>query len=378
MMLRDFVRSYYPTAETILHDPRPAAGYYYSAFFAVLLAPIGALDFSAAKAIWIGVQITSVVAFTVISGRYLLGFNGAAFSVYSVLCTSCFPILHNQRWGQVSLPLTLCMISAGVLAARGRSAPAGVILGVAAAAKFYPALMLPYFAVRRDTRALTGFALAAGLCYAAVPAAVLGLENWLRFEQETALTIGRATWMSRDVNSQYIVHVAQRWYGMASGDALGSSARHGIPALGVAVAAANVWAVWALHKRPNDRTPALAVTAVACSIPFLLKTLWPHYFVYLPIGQLAVFRAAMSAREGGSAWRLAAALSIVSMLLSSVFFFSAFDTWRTYTGCGALFLANLLLLPGVYLSALHVIRRRESPTAHPESCPAKLLARDVP
>lgn len=49
MILRDFVRSCCPTAETILNDPRPAADYY--CFFAVMLAPVGALELPAAKAI---------------------------------------------------------------------------------------------------------------------------------------------------------------------------------------------------------------------------------------------------------------------------------------------------------------------------------------
>ena len=63
----------------------------------------------------------------------------------------------------------------------GRSAVAGIILGMATSIKYYPALLIVYFLVQRDLRLVATFALTMLVCNGLLPGILLGVEGWFKF-----------------------------------------------------------------------------------------------------------------------------------------------------------------------------------------------------
>lgn len=64
----------------------------------------------------------------------------AAALLYVALLAFSMPVLHNLKWGQVSTLMTGCVFAALYLNARGRWRGAAVVLGFAAAIKYYVAV----------------------------------------------------------------------------------------------------------------------------------------------------------------------------------------------------------------------------------------------
>jgi hypothetical protein len=57
----DFTRQYYPTAREVLISGQPSRGYFYSSFFALLLAPFGRLELEPAVGWWSLVQLAGIL-----------------------------------------------------------------------------------------------------------------------------------------------------------------------------------------------------------------------------------------------------------------------------------------------------------------------------
>ena len=61
--LVDFVRYYYPTARQIFTTPVPAAGFFYSSFFAMMLATFSWLDLESSAFFWLFLQCAFILFF---------------------------------------------------------------------------------------------------------------------------------------------------------------------------------------------------------------------------------------------------------------------------------------------------------------------------
>src|SRR5690606_37599162 len=126
------------------------------------------------------------------------------------------PALYNFGWGQFSLPLTLGILLAFRKLQQGCSFHSGLWLGIMAAIKYYPALFAFWYLVKRDWRALAGFAASSTVCFL-LPALLLGMDGLIDFQQQTyeaALAISADA--TRNVDSQYIGHVLARlWPGLS-------------------------------------------------------------------------------------------------------------------------------------------------------------------
>jgi hypothetical protein len=93
------------------------------------------------------------------------------------------------------------------------------------------------------------------------------------------------------------------------------------------------------------------MVTIFLAIPFVIETSWPHYFVYLPLCQAAVFcYYASYFRSSNLRAKALITLPVSSMLLSSIFLFNLFPNWEIYNSYGVLFIANLLLLVAVFAS----------------------------
>jgi alpha-1,2-mannosyltransferase len=346
--MQDFVEYYYPTSRRIFEASTPVPGYYYSSFFALALAPISALPPSVAMLVWGVIQLVSLAAFCVVSARLLM-LSPTGTALYAGLVATSFPILHNLKWGQVSVPLTVCVTAACLAANRHKQALAGMLLALAAAVKFYPVAFAVYFLTRRNGRALLWFGLVAFVCYIALPVTLLGFSKWLAFETAVQMGIRGDDTFSHDLNSQYVVHVGLRWFERQFGRPAGPAAADLLTLVGYVIAVSCVGMMWFLRRRGSCKKDAAAVAVMFLAVPFVLKTSWPHYFVYLPFCQAAVLAwYASSGQSWGWRGRVLSGLPCVSMLLSSVFGFSLFPDWQAYNAWGTLFVANLLLLLAMY------------------------------
>ena len=337
--MQDFVGHYYPMGRQLFQNPTPVGGYFYSSFFAVLLAPFGAMTLTSAMTAWGIVQIICVVALWLVSARGLLKLSPDGTVLLLVLFALSYPILNNLKWGQVSVLLTACTVAAVVATEQRKSVLAGVLLAFGAAIKFYPALFLIWFVARRDLKACVSFVAAFALCYVLVPVSFLGWSSWYGFEQAILDMLGRSGLAARDTNSQYIVHVVMRWLGANGPDH--ETLAVGLRAVGFMFGAACIGLGLFFLRRAKA---AIAMTALFLAIPFVVKTSWPHYFAYLPVCQTAMLLVSLSHEDTNIGWRRAQlALTCVSMLVSSAILLNALPGWEAYNAWGMLFVSNLLL-----------------------------------
>lgn len=349
LFMGDFVEYYHPMARRILESPVPIESYFYPAFFAVLLSPLGALSLPAAAAVWLVFEVAAALALALGAAR-LLRFGPCGVVLLAALVATSFPVLHNFRWGQVSTPITAGVLGAWLLLRRRRSVAAGVVLALAAAIKLYPAVFaLPWLA-RGWRRALAAFAAAGVAFYVVMPAVVLGPGPWAAFERAIFTALRQARWMRDDVNSQFIANVGARWFTIITGRRPEAGLRAFLVGVGGVVAAGLAVLAWRFARRPDLRDRGLPLVALFTALPFVVGTSWPHYFVCLPFCQAALAAESWRAAAGRGRWPVV--FPAVSMVLSSILLFSVFPTWGMYATCGLLFFANLALVPACAILAL--------------------------
>ncbi|HMB68565.1 MAG TPA: glycosyltransferase 87 family protein, partial [bacterium] len=244
------------------------------------------------------------------------------------------------------------------LAGAGRTRAAALVLAAATAIKFYPALFVLPFALRRDFRFLAWFGggwLALGLL---LPALAFGPGDTVKLYREAAANMetDRAK-ITVDMNSQYVPHVVERWKHRLAGEARplgkeGSPLRTALRAAATVVFLVHLGLVGLRARRNPDPVPTFALLTL--SIPFLIPTAWPHYFVFLPFFQAW---AAWRLRERGPAAKIGwGALLAASVVASSTVGYRLAGDWWTYSHAGAPALASLALL-----IVIHSVVRRPEP-----------------
>jgi len=354
-LFEDFLSYYYPMGSTILGASRPIHGYFYSAFFAILLVPVGAMDTTTAMWTWGAIQALALLLLFAIPLMSLLRLSPLGIALYTAVLGTSFPLLHNTKWGQVSVLLTACVVGAFHAYKKDRRILAGVVLAFAAAIKYYPAVFFLYFVLKRDVRVCVSFAVAAVVFYVVLPVAVMGPQSWLTFETAGAASLCGGGWISADVNSQFFPHVVTRWFQLASDlqPPLPPVAAGTLAAIGYATFLGNAALLWTLQRSKVSGECVLSLVLLFLSLPLVVKTSWPHYFSYLPFCQVAILAHLLSDRRGAGGWRRGLlVLPLFSIACSSVFAFDAFPRWQVYNGLGMLFVANLLLLVCIYLVVL--------------------------
>jgi hypothetical protein len=111
-----------------------------------------------------------------------------------------------------------------------------------------------------------------------------------------------------------------------------------------------------LHRRRLSHEPHWALVLSFLATPFVLRTSWPHYFVFLPFAQAFLGTELLRNPARSKAARVEGALLLLaSVVLSSVPFFKVFPHWSQYTGGGCLFFADLLLV----LLAMRILWRED-------------------
>ena len=348
--MQDFASYYHPMSRQILQDPNPITGYYYTSFFALILSPIGNLPDDSAMVFWGVIQFVFLIVLFLASLRYLPDLPPLNSSLYLFLFATSFPILNNIKWGQVSILITACVLIASILLYKNKPVISGVLLAFVAAIKFYPSIFAILFLIKREFRAVAAFCISIFVFYFAFPASILGFQNWLEFESLAGSEITGAGWVARDVNSQYFTHVVLRWLEILFNKNGGSMIEVALTISGTTLAFSCILAAWLLGRQTSKEMIALSFAAIFISIPFVLKTSWPHYFVYLPFCQGALLSYSYYAAKDDNPvlGKVPAIFALLSILLSNIFFFNLFPDWSLYNTYGMLFLSNLFLLFGIY------------------------------
>ncbi len=347
VLFEDFVNHYYPTVQGSLRHGAPAGGFFYPAAFAALIAPIGWLSLPSAKIVWGTIQIGCVLWAATSLVRAAAPERPALVTLGAVLTITSIPILHNLKWGQVSI-LILAATGGAVLAwRRDRKDLAAALLGVAAGIKGYPLVFLGWFVLRGDLRFVVRAAAACILTLVILPALVMGPQHALFFQRvSTNAVLGAADGVLRDFNSQYAPAVLSRFYEGGWDRAPREAIAWGMLGSGAVIAAIVALAVIAARStapRIAARRDVLGLVLFACSLPFWLRTSWSHYFVHLPVAQTLL--AGAFAREGRARDVLAITLLVApSVYLSSVLGLFATRGWWYYANAGSLFFANALVL----------------------------------
>lgn len=345
----DFVDYFYQAGARIGREPLPPPSFMYPAFCALLLAPLAALPVAAASVVWCAAQVAASCGFVLVVGRGLLRLPGRGVLGVAVLAVTSFALLHNFKWGQVSVLLSLAIAAAAAAALRGRLALAGAVLGVAAAVKYYPAWFVLWFVLQRQWRAVGAFVLVAATCLVVVPAAVLGVDGWLAYDSAVLRAARETGWIEQDFNSQFVPHVARRIGWLAFGD--GAAPTFGAIARWASLPAAAACVLLA-RRCVRGGQLVLALAALATALPFLVTTSWPHYFIVLVMAQAAVFAAAAGP---AARWpRMARAAAGLSVALASVAAFALAPSWAHYSIHGMPCWANLAALLGVFAAAPRV------------------------
>jgi hypothetical protein len=241
---------------------------------------------------------------------------------------------------------------------RKKRAQAGVLLALATGIKYYPAVFLVVFVMKRDVRFLMWFAVALVVFVCVLPAVALGPVDWLTFEQASGAAFTQhervITFAS---NSQYFPHVLGR-LSIRIDPQIHGTVFLLSKGVSVLILILNAALIWVFNRRELDDPDWIPnVVLPFLSLPFLLKTSWPHYFVYMPFCQTALLV---------EAWRLTerrgrimhTGLVLLSVILANVYVFAQFTGWQVYSEYGMLLLSDMLLLVSFY--ALYGDRWREN------------------
>ncbi|MCP4570319.1 MAG: DUF2029 domain-containing protein [FCB group bacterium] len=343
LLFADFVRHYYPMGRVVFDSHLPVEGFYYPPLFALALSLPASLSLKNAIWGWGTIQVVSAFLIALIPGCYFWKRSQPMFYLCFLLTLSSYPLLHNFKWGQASVLVMLCVLTSFVLYDRKRIIVAAMILSAAVAIKYYAVLFLILFLFRRDFRFLKAFAAGSVLFWVLIPLAFFGVDDTIRFyEVLTGSFFGLADWTPHDINSQYIAHVAARiWPTISSGV---------WPAiLGYMVAVGNIFLLYKTIRKKLDLESLWALTLIFTTLPNVLITSWPHYFVYLPLAQVFVGHAVVR----GNSQRLVKSLQVIlliipSVIFSSIYFFNIIDDRILYVRNGYLFFSNLLLLLAIW------------------------------
>ena len=146
-------------------------------FSTLAVWPLTGLAPLTAKHIWILMNL----AFLVPIGWMLRAMTRLSYQQIALAFSLCFPLYRNLLFGQFYIVILLLIAAACWSYLRGFRVVAGTLVGIAAACKVFPALLLIFFLQRREWRAMLS-GIGAGLAAVAMSVAVFGWNvhrTWL-------------------------------------------------------------------------------------------------------------------------------------------------------------------------------------------------------
>lgn len=338
------------------------ATFLYPPFAALLVVPTLLVPDGVASNVWALAQIglAAVLAWLVARGGELKLHSDPfrrrlfAYGVWAALAVS-YPVLSNISNGQVSLTIiTLVMVDLLMLPPRWR----GVLIGVAAAIKLTPLVIVVYFAASKQWRA-------AAMSVATFAAA--GVAGLIALPQQSAVYWTRIVFdASRvpSIDSQRnlsILGALQFWAGTAGW----------VRMVWMVTAAVVLFAAVRAAYRHQARGEAVAAAIVVGTASAIVSPVaWEHYLVWLPLAGLYL---ALSGTSGWSraGWTLLAFLTP----LSPIWPVDGAPLWWSAVGAVPGLLAVTICLCGLPSKALRTHPVREDD--HSGDVPRRQQLQDV-
>ena len=243
----------------------PNLGVPWPPFSAVVLIPcalIARISLPLAKGMWAAISVACVWWCM----RWALQRAGSWRPAVIALAAVAVPLQTNFEHLNIAAPLLALVLLATSDLEAGRDTRAGVAIGIAAALKAFPALLLLYFAVQRRWRALAaGVGVAVALTLLALlplglPGAFTGVQDWL------------------------LLGLGHRWVVQPAADQSLEAllARFGAPtSVALAIGAALVLVTLVLVQRGVRPDVLLGMGACALLAVVLSPIAWVHSFVLL-------------------------------------------------------------------------------------------------
>ena len=147
--------------------------YIYPPLLAQLLIPLTSLTQEAAAELWFGFSLIVLIAVTVMLDRL-----SKRRGFWWIIIPLFFPVLETLQVGQVTILLLALLMGAWYAVKTDRRFLGGGLLALAAWIKVYPALVILYFAWKRDWRIVFG-GLIVGAALAGAQIAVSGIDKFL-------------------------------------------------------------------------------------------------------------------------------------------------------------------------------------------------------
>jgi alpha-1,2-mannosyltransferase len=288
-------------------DPALRPAYIYPPIFALLVAPLALLPKAAANVAWLLIGQGALAAALIITLRWL---RPSAWALTAILCATLtfYPVWIDAVQGQANL-LVLLLVTAGIAGiVQGRPKFAAA-LGVAAALKLTPLLLLAWLMLDRRIREAVW--MLGGFIAVTAAAALWRFDDTVIFFRQVlpALAQGTAIYANQSLHG-VIARIAtvnpytQPW-AVLPWVAL-------LPAI-LTVALIALWS-WRTRGQPA----VLRAAAFLPLLPLASSVTWPHHLVILlPVIWFSVIAIA----ERG--WPLAPTLAVFALLL----WFSVVGRW---------------------------------------------------
>jgi alpha-1,2-mannosyltransferase len=284
---------------------RPA--YIYPPFFALLLAPLALLPKAAANVVWLLIGQAALAAALLLTLRWL---RPSAWAVTTILVATAtfYPLWIDAVQGQANLPVLL-LVTAGIAGIVQGKPRWGAALGVAAALKLTPLILLAWLLLDRRLREAAWM----GGAFVAVTAAAAlwRFDDTLTFFRQVlpALAQGTAIYANQSLHG-VIARIGtsnpytQPWTVVPWISAL--------PIL-LTIALVGLWFWW------TRRQPALLRAAAFLPLlPLASAVTWPHHLVILlPVIWLSI---SAIAQRG---WPMPSTMAVGALLLV----FSVVSRW---------------------------------------------------
>jgi len=276
----------------MLNTAPPTQGLWWPPFGTLLVTPFAALagfSLPLAKGLWSAFGIAAL-AWAVYKSGTLWGWRAAWIALAVVI----FPVHNNFHHENIETILLALVVATAADLSGGHPGRAGVWAGLATALKVFPGLLLVYFAVRREWKALgAGIAACAGATLAALlplgPSGIaVALGNW------ATLAIHGQSHEGATVVGLHMQKLGR--LGLALGGAPASIVLLHLLALGLVAAI--------LAARPEKDDPPLEVGSVVLVAVLMTPIAWLHTFTLGYLAWVAAFAYVPAEGVGARrAWR---------------------------------------------------------------------------
>lgn len=242
---------------------------WHTPFTFLLVAPLTALPYRAAGLTWLALSAAAIVASVALIGKEL-GWPRGVGLVAGVGALALPVVQKDLSLGHINGTMLLLLAGAWAMLRRERDTAAGVLIGVAAAVKLYPALLvLPLLAARRWRAAAATASTSALLAVVSVAAA---RPRFLADLFET----GRTNFAYFDTAPTNV-----SWWGLANRWIApnGWTPDLGVGWLGFAVGIAGVAVLLGVASRRRDLADPSAFWGVLLVLVLAWPIAWDHYLV---------------------------------------------------------------------------------------------------